>query len=278
MIFAARQLQKKCQEQNRNLYTMVEDLTKAFDTVSREGLWRIMENFGCPGKFIGMVCQFHGGMLSRVLDDGEYTDVFPVTNGLKQGCILAPTLFSVMFSAMLLDAVCDDEESSIKIRYRTDGRLFNLQRLQAKTKVGEDSACDFLFADDCALNTATEPQMQQNMNCFNTACRNFGLTISTKKTHVLHQPAPQKTYTEPTITAEGEILKAVDKFTFLGSTLSRSVNIDNEVDTRIVKAGSSFGRLRELVGERRGIRLKLYCPHYCKPVRHGLCMSAMLKN
>ena len=40
-------------------------LTKAFDTVSREGLWKIMAKFGCPAKFIAMVRQFHDGMLAR---------------------------------------------------------------------------------------------------------------------------------------------------------------------------------------------------------------------
>ena len=39
------------------------DLTKAFDTVSREGLWKIMAKFGCPAKFIAMVRQFHDGNL-----------------------------------------------------------------------------------------------------------------------------------------------------------------------------------------------------------------------
>ena len=47
MIFAARQLQEKCQEQHRDLYMGFVDLTKAFDTVNREGLWKIMEKFGC---------------------------------------------------------------------------------------------------------------------------------------------------------------------------------------------------------------------------------------
>ena len=42
MVFAARQLQEKCQEQNIDLYSTYVDLTKAFDTVSREGLWKIM--------------------------------------------------------------------------------------------------------------------------------------------------------------------------------------------------------------------------------------------
>ncbi|KAJ1151470.1 hypothetical protein NDU88_004250 [Pleurodeles waltl] len=120
---------------------------------------------------------------------------------------------SMMFSALLSDAFCDDEETSFKVRYRTDGRLYNLRRLQAKTKVEEYSVRYFLFADDCAVNTPTEAQTQQSMNSFSTACRNFSLTISTKNTEELHQPAPQKTYTEPTSTAEGKILKAVDKFT-----------------------------------------------------------------
>ena len=74
------------------------DLTKAFDTVSR-GLWKIMAKFGCPAKFIAMVRQFHDGMLARVQNDGDFSDPFPVTNGVKQGCVLASILFSIMFSA-----------------------------------------------------------------------------------------------------------------------------------------------------------------------------------
>ena len=63
MIFTARQLQEKCQEQNVDLYMTFVDLTKAFDTVSRKGLWKIMAKFGCPAIFIAMVRQFHDGML-----------------------------------------------------------------------------------------------------------------------------------------------------------------------------------------------------------------------
>ena len=60
-----------------------------------------MAMFGCPAKFIAMVRQFHDGMLARVQNDGVFSDPFPVTNGVKQGCVLATTLFSMMFSAML---------------------------------------------------------------------------------------------------------------------------------------------------------------------------------
>ena len=93
MIFAARQLHEKCQEQNVGLYTTFVDLTKAFDTVCREGLWTIMAKFGCPPKFISLVKQFHDGMQASVQDTGEHSEPFPVTNGVKQGCASLP-LFS----------------------------------------------------------------------------------------------------------------------------------------------------------------------------------------
>ena len=99
-----------------------------------------MAKFGCPAKFIAMVWQFQGGMLARVQNVGEFSDPFPVRNGVKQGCVLASTLFSMMFSAMLTDAF-EDGDNGIPIRfcsdgrYRSDGKLFNLRRLQAKSKV-----------------------------------------------------------------------------------------------------------------------------------------------
>ena len=80
------------------------DLTKAFDTVGRDGLWKIIAKFGCPPRFIAVVRQFHDGMQTRVQNDGELSEHFEVTNEVKQGCVMAPTLFSMMFSVMLMDA------------------------------------------------------------------------------------------------------------------------------------------------------------------------------
>ena len=201
-------------------------------------------------------------MQASVQDDGKYSKPFPVTNGVKQGCVLAPFLFSMMFSAMLTDAFRSGD-IGVDYKFRTDGKLFNLRRLQAKTKVQKDIARDFLFADDCALNTGTQSNMQKSMNRFAKACDDFGLTISIKKTEVMYQPAPNAPYSEPVITVNGEKLRVTEKFFYLGSTLSRSVSIDEEVSYRIARDSSAFGRLREKVWDRRGIslmtKLKVFC-------------------
>ena len=52
------------------------NLTKAFETVSRDGLEKIMAKFGCPPIFIAMMRQFHDGMQALDQNDGEYPEPF----------------------------------------------------------------------------------------------------------------------------------------------------------------------------------------------------------
>nr|VZI46857.1 unnamed protein product [Spirometra erinaceieuropaei] len=71
MIFAARQLQEKCQEMRTHLYSIFVDPTKALDTVNCEELWQIMQKFGHPERFIQtMRRQLHDGIIARVTDNG----------------------------------------------------------------------------------------------------------------------------------------------------------------------------------------------------------------
>ena len=72
----------------------------------------------------------------------------------------------------------------------------------------------------------------------------------------MHQPAPATPYSEPSIIVNGQRLAVTDKFVYLGSTLSRSANIDEEVAYRVARASAAFGRLREKVWERRGLSLR----------------------
>ena len=98
--------------------------------------------------------------------------------------------------------------------------------------------------------------MQHFMDAFEAACTALGLTISHKKTVVLYQPAPGEHYKEPSIYVYGKRLVAVSKFVYLGSTLSLSGSIDEEVCLRISKANDAFGRLNKRLWNRHEISLK----------------------
>ena len=78
-----------------------------------------MTKFGCSAKFITMAIQFHDGMQASVQDDGVYSEPFPDTSGVKQCCVLVPTLFSMMFSAMLTDAF-RFVDIKLELRFRAD--------------------------------------------------------------------------------------------------------------------------------------------------------------
>ena len=255
MVFVLRQLQEKCREQNKGLYVTFVDLTKAFDTVSRNGLWQILERLGCPPKFLSMVMQLHEDQRGQVRKSNDLSEPFTIFNGVKQGCVLAPTLFTIFFSMMLQRATEDlGDEDGIYIRYRTDGSLFNLRRLQAHTKTLEQLIRELLFADDAALVAHTETALQRVTSCFAEATQLFGLEVSLKKTEVLHQPAPQEAYCPPHITIGETELKAVQQFTYLGCTISSDARIDKEVDNRLAKASSAFGRLHSRVWNNKHLK------------------------
>ncbi|VDL96449.1 unnamed protein product [Schistocephalus solidus] len=100
--------------------------------------------------------------------------------------------------------------------------------MQAPTRLSTTTVHDLLFADDCALNTVTEEDMQRSIDLFVEGCTDFGLTISTAKTVVMHQPPPSAEYNTPRINVNGAQLKNVETFAYLGSTMSRNTRIDDE--------------------------------------------------
>ena len=71
MIFCLRQLQEKCTEQDRPLYIVLVDFSKAFHTVERTGLWQLPRKYGCPEKFTTMIEALHTGTMANVSVGGE---------------------------------------------------------------------------------------------------------------------------------------------------------------------------------------------------------------
>ncbi|VDL90754.1 unnamed protein product [Schistocephalus solidus] len=137
-------------------------------------------------------------MTARVTENGRVSEAFAVTKGVKQGCIMVPILFSLMFTAMLIDAY-HDEQPWIRIAYRTDGHLLNSRCMQASTRMSTITAHDLLLVDDFTLNTMTDEDMQRSVILFGAGFANFGLKISTSKTGVMKQPPPSAEYNDPQI-------------------------------------------------------------------------------
>ena len=135
--------------------------------------------------FLTILNQLHEGQQGQVKHNGSLSGGFPISNGVKQRCVLAPTLFSIFFSIMLREAK-EDLPDGIYIRFRADGSLFNLRRLLAGTETIEKLTTDLLFADDCALLARTKEALQHIVNHFSDAAKNVGLTISLTKTEVLY--------------------------------------------------------------------------------------------
>ena len=123
-----------------------------------------------------------------------------------------------------------------------------------------------------------QEKMQNGVDQVSDSCDSYDLTISIKKTEIVYQPAPGKPYKEPTITVKGQQLQVVDKFTFLGSTLSRVVHIDDEVNARIAEASAAFGRLRGSIWDRSGIRLDTKLKVYRSVVLLTLLYSIHMQN
>ena len=134
-----------------------------------------------------MIESFHTDTKGTVQFNGSFSEPFEVRNGVKQGCVLAPMLFGTFFG-LLLKHVLDTTTEGIYFRTRSDDRLFNLARLIARQRYAIiSSGTSVLFAVDAALATHDQEQLQSLTDCCSQSCKDFGLTISLKKTNVMGQ-------------------------------------------------------------------------------------------
>lgn len=251
MIFTLRQLQEKCREQKTPLFIAFVDLNKAFDTVSREGLFTALESIGCPPKLLSLIKSFHSGTKGSVICNGEVSEPFEVRIGVRQGCVLAPTLFGIFFS-LLLKAAFGDDQQGIHLHTRADGKLFNIALLKSR-ELREDLYADtLLFADDAAFVAGSPDDLQLIVDKFSRACAIFSMSINAKKTVVLAQGSIEP----PVILLADKPLEVVDQFCYLGSTVSNNLSLDAEINIRIGKAATMFGKLSTRVWNNKYLTAK----------------------
>ena len=69
------------------------DFQKAFDSIHRETLWKIMETYGIPEKLINMIKALYKNTRVAVIHDKSKTEWFDIKSGVKQGCVMSGFLF-----------------------------------------------------------------------------------------------------------------------------------------------------------------------------------------
>ena len=89
-----------------------------------------------------MIESLHTGMMVNARNGGEVSDTFAITNGVKQRCVLAPTLFSIFLSAMLELAFRDMGDGM----YIQNADLFTVAHIRAKTKKNILNNIQYLYS------------------------------------------------------------------------------------------------------------------------------------
>ena len=193
-MFVVRRLQELARKKDTPLYLCFIDLTKAYDSVDRTLLWDVLARFGVSPRMLAVIRQFHDGMQAYVrLDDGECSDKFDVRQGLRQGCVLAPLLFNMFFTALLrvaerrflADAAITDnmvqlqrkeegEEQGTSSTGKVDGR-------RGKEEDDVQRLWGMRYADDAGIVSRSSEGPERIMAVIVTACSLFGLTVSEAK-------------------------------------------------------------------------------------------------
>ena len=211
---------------------------------------------------------FHRNTRATIQYDGSVSDLFEIKSRVKQGCVLASTLFGIFFS-MLLKHALGSSTTEIKLHTRTDGHFFNPSNLRAKRNLKIVTICDLLLADDAALVAHSARDLQTLLNQFSSACSDFGLTISLKKTKVLSQG----TNILPPIMINCKDIENVDSLVYLGSNFTSNASLDKEINSCIGKASGTFARLTARVwdNQKLSIRTKanVYRSCVCSTLLYG---------
>ena len=115
-------------------------------------------------------------MEASVRINGVLSNPFSVSNGLKQGCVLAPFLFNLYFNKVMQDALMEFDDG-VQVSYKMDGKLFRRSGTRLPMSV---SICDLRFADDVVASCHDGDSLQDFINRFSTAAQDWGLQTKQK--------------------------------------------------------------------------------------------------
>ena len=260
---------------NQEAFVLFVDLVKAFDSVNREMLWKILSNMGVPDSLINVIKKAYTDITITGKVNGVKFDL-ESTSGVQQGCPLSPVLFLFAMQAVLesMDKVWPSKKPELHFLSSADGTpTGHISKRDNATKTDTMRPIDLynsLFADDAAFIFLTREDLIEGTKCIIDHFRAFGLEVhlgkhekngekATKsKTEFMHFPARKRILTEgkkkaTTIYESTEADKAditlennrfvswTDQFKYLGSIIHSSLTDAVDIRTRRKKAHQAFG-------------------------------------
>jgi Reverse transcriptase (RNA-dependent DNA polymerase) len=223
-IYSVQSIMRKTKNRKIPVYMAFVDIQKAYDSVDRKLLFKILRQYGVHEH----ICQLIEALYVNVTGFVENPEaVFTLETGVKQGCLLSPTLFNVYMDAIM---------RVWKTKLRPDDGI----------NVEGDSVTGLLYADDLVIFSTSIEACQRTLTAWHETAAMFGLKTSTEKTKVMRTDEV-RTEAKPTdmeitlTTATGiEKIETVDTFKYLGFMLRSDGSYQDDVHRRCTAAIASF--------------------------------------
>ena len=216
-IFTLYGVVQKCLTKKKGkLYVAFIDFHKAFDSVNHSKLFEILQSKGIRGKFFATLKSMYNGLLSCVRVNGSYSEFFDCPVGVRQGCVMSPTLF-----CLFIDQLANFIDAN------------GVHGVQLMPSIVE--LFILLFADDIVLMSTTPGGLQSQLNALQTCCKNFYLKVNTDKTKVMvfrkggYLGKCEKWF------FEGRQLDVVNKYCYLGFNFTTMLSGKIGVTDLVVK-------------------------------------------
>ncbi|MCB4763515.1 MAG: hypothetical protein LGB78_06400 [Sulfurovum sp.] len=158
--------QKSLNKKGQKLYVAFVDFKKAFDSVHHDKLLQAMQKEGVQGKFFASIKSVYDSLLSCFRANSEYSDFFDCPVGVRQGCVLRPTIFSLFVNQLA--------------NYITETGRHGIQLLSGLVEL-----FILLFADDLALLATAPYGLQNQLNSLKACCDRLHVGVNRDKAKVM---------------------------------------------------------------------------------------------
>eukprot|EP00732_Lithocolla_globosa_P002453 Lithocolla_globosa_v1_NODE_1612_length_2444_cov_4.514417.p1 type:complete len:535 gc:universal NODE_1612_length_2444_cov_4.514417:2019-415(-) len=184
------------------------DFQKAFDSVNHDGLWFKLLSMNVGGLMFKSIQSLYTGAVSAIRLNGMLTEWFPIENGVKQGCLLSPLLFSLYINDLI--SLLNDSKRGIHID--------NTERI-----------CCLFYADDIVLIAETADDLQELLNISHSWCQKWRMFINKKKTNVVHFRPKGSSHIETDFFFGPLTLEFKPEYIYLGILLSEHLDLEKSV-------------------------------------------------